>query len=59
MQKLTYSVKEAAEMTGLHPITIHRAITADKIRSKLVGRRRLIDAKSLHDYIGVEAVVAT
>lgn len=53
MTKLTYSVKEASEMTGLHVITIHRALTAGKIRSKLVGRRRLIDARSLHDYIGV------
>ncbi len=53
MEKLTYSVKEASAMTGLHPITIHRAIAADKLRSKLVGRRRLIDARSLHEYVGV------
>ncbi|MBH1944427.1 excisionase family DNA-binding protein [Erythrobacter sp. YJ-T3-07] len=54
MNKLTYSVKEASELTGLHQITIHRALMANKIRSKLVGRRRLIDARSLHEYLGVE-----
>jgi len=41
-------------MTGLHEITIHRAIAADKLRSKLVGRRRLIDARSLREFVGVE-----
>lgn len=54
MNKLTYSVKEASELTGLHQITIHRALMAKKIRSKLVGRRRLIDARSLHEYLGVD-----
>lgn len=54
MERLTYTVKEAAEATGLHEITIHRALTAKKMRSKLVGRRRLIDARSLHEYLGVE-----
>ena len=53
MERLTYSVKEAAEATGLHPITIHRAISANKLRSKLVGRRSLIDARSLHEFVGV------
>jgi excisionase family DNA binding protein len=53
MHKLTYSVKEAAELTGLHPVTIHRHLTAHKLRSKLVGRLRLIDAHSLHEFIGV------
>ena len=54
VHRLTYSVEEAAQATGLHPITIHRAITANKLKSKLVGRRRLIDARSLHEYIGVD-----
>lgn len=54
IERLTYSVDEAAQATGLHPITIHRAIVANKLKSKLVGRRRLIDARSLHEYIGVD-----
>lgn len=53
-QRLTYSVKEAVDLTGLHKITIHRAIADGKLRSRLVGRRRLIDARSLHQYVGVE-----
>lgn len=53
MDRLTYSIQEAAQATGLHPITIHRAIAANKLQSKLVGRRRLIDARSLREYIGV------
>lgn len=54
MKRLTYSVQEAAQATGLHRITIHRAIAADKLRSKLFGRRRLIDARSLREYLGVD-----
>ncbi len=54
MERLTYTVQEAAQITGLHPITIHRAIAAEKLRSKLVGRRRLIDARCLHEFVGVE-----
>lgn len=53
-QRLTYSVQEAVKLTGLHKITIHRAIADGKLRSRLVGRRRLIDARSLHQYVGVE-----
>lgn len=52
--RLTYTVKEASAMTGLHEITIHRAIADEKLRSKLVGRRRLIDARSLHEFVGVD-----
>lgn len=51
--RLTYSVQEAVKLTGLHKITIHRAIADGKLRSRLVGRRRLIDARSLHQYVGV------
>lgn len=54
MERLTYTVQEAAQITGLHPITIHRAIAAHKLRSKLVGRRRLIDARCLHEFVGVD-----
>ncbi len=53
MEKLTYTVKEAAQLTSLHEITIHRAIAAKKLRSSLVGRRRLIDANSLRAFVGV------
>lgn len=52
--RLTYSVEEAAWLSGLHKITIHRAIADGKLRSHLVGRRRLIDARSFHAYIGVD-----
>jgi excisionase family DNA binding protein len=53
-ERLTYSVQEAVQLTGLHKITIHRAIADGKLRSHLVGRRRLIDARSLRTYVGVE-----
>lgn len=52
-QRLTYTVQEAAQLTGLHKITIHRAIAADKLRSHKVGTRRLIDARSLREFVGV------
>lgn len=54
-ERLTYSVNEASDLTGLHRITIHRAISKGFIKSKLVGRRRLIDARSLREYVGVAA----
>lgn len=51
---LTYSIAQAAKLTSLHRITIHRAIARGELKSKLVGRRRLIDARSLHEFAGVE-----
>lgn len=54
MGQLTYSVSQAASETSLHPRTIFRLIRSGELKSKLVGRRRLIDARSLHQYVGVE-----
>ena len=51
---LTYSIAQAAERTSLHKRTIYRLIKSGDLRSKLVGRRRLIDARSLHEYLGLE-----
>lgn len=53
MGQLTYSVSQAAAETSLHPRTIFRLIRSGELKSKLVGRRRLIDARSLHQYVGV------
>ena len=54
MNALTLSVTQASSLTSLHRATLYRAIAANKIRTKLVGRRRLIDAASLREFVGVE-----
>lgn len=55
LEKLTLSVSEASAATGLSVATLHRHITAGTLKSRLVGRRRLIDAASLREFVGIEA----
>lgn len=55
MIALTLSVEEAAKLTSLSKPTINRYIASGKIKSKRVGRRRLIDARSLREFVGAEA----
>lgn len=54
MTALTISVEEAAKLTSLSKPTINRHLASGKIKSKKVGRRRLIDAASLREFVGVE-----
>ncbi|HEY6814243.1 MAG TPA: helix-turn-helix domain-containing protein [Croceibacterium sp.] len=54
MNALTVSVDEAAKATSLSKPTINRYIASGKIKSRKVGRRRLIDAESLRKFVGAE-----
>lgn len=46
---IAYRVSEAIDVSGLSRTTIYELIAAGKLKSKLVGRRRLIDAASLRE----------
>jgi excisionase family DNA binding protein len=48
---ITYSLKRAAEETGLSQRTLQYAIERGELASVLVGRRRLIPVKSLEDFL--------
>jgi excisionase family DNA binding protein len=51
--RLTYSVREAAKLTGLSTRSIHRLISDDRLHSTLVGGRRLIPVDGLLNLVGV------
>lgn len=46
------SVAEAAELTGLGRTSIYAAIGAGRVRSVVVGRRRLIPASAIAELAG-------
>jgi len=52
MQRLAYSVKEAAELTGLSKRTITRQIQRGTLRSVRVSRRIVIPADALAEFLG-------
>lgn len=54
-QRLVVSVQEAIRISGLSHTTIHDKIKTGKLRSKLVGKRRLIDRQSLVDMLTGDA----
>jgi len=48
---ITYTVKKAAEESGLSMRTLQYAIGRGELGSILVGRRRLIPARSLVEFL--------
>jgi len=53
LPRLTYTAREVQEITGLSPMTIWRKMRSGELKSTKLGGRRLIDAQSLHQLIGV------
>lgn len=49
--KITVSIKEAVEMSGLSRTTIYSLLSEGKIQSVTIGRRRLIKVDSLHELL--------
>jgi len=45
--KITTTVKEACEMTGLGKTLVYQLINAGKIKTTTVGRRRLVSVDSI------------
>ena len=50
--RLTYSVKDAAKLTGLSVRTVTRLIADDRLTSTLVRGRRLIHTDSILNLVG-------
>lgn len=53
LDRLTYTIRESQEVSGLSHMTIWRRMRDGQLKSTKVGRRRLIDAHSLHQLIGI------
>src|SRR5436305_959395 len=51
MERLTYSIAEAVELTGLSLATVQRHLRDGRLPSVLVGRRRLIPARELEAFV--------
>jgi len=49
--KLSYSVEQAAEVTGLNRSAIYRAIKEEWLVTFKVGKRRLVSAEALRDFV--------
>jgi excisionase family DNA binding protein len=49
--KITATVREACEMTGLGKTTLYEKIADGSLRSRAVGRRRLIEVESLRQLV--------
>jgi|UPI000834E3A7 predicted DNA-binding transcriptional regulator AlpA len=49
--KLAYTIREATQASGLGRTTLWKLRKDGTLKEKCIGRRRLIDAKSLHDLV--------
>lgn len=50
---LVYSIDEAIKKSGLSRMTLWRKMKSGELQYKHVGRRRLINAASFHEMIGI------
>ena len=53
-EKLSVSLKEAAQMLGLSESTIHQLTLSGKIKCKKVGRRVLYPVENLKEFLRAE-----
>jgi len=54
MEKLAYSIDEATEVISLSRDLINDLIRTGQLRSVKVGRRRIIPADAIHDFLHPE-----
>ncbi len=54
-EKLAYSLTEAAELLGVSRSTLHRAVRAGAVPHVRIGRRIVIPAKALEDWLSASA----
>ena len=50
-QKLSYTVEDACEATGLRRSRLYAAIADGSLTTFKAGRRRMVSAKALQDFI--------
>ncbi|WP_312915357.1 helix-turn-helix domain-containing protein [Stenotrophomonas sp.] len=53
-ERLSYNVEEALAVTGLNRNAFYRAINTDEIRTFKIGRRRMVSAAALRDFIAAK-----
>ena len=51
-EKLAYTVEEACTVTGFARSRLYKAIGEGTIKTFKAGRRRMLSAKALQDFIG-------
>jgi len=50
-ERLSYNVEEALEATGLKRNAFYRAISSGEVQTFKVGKRRMVSARALQDFI--------
>ncbi|WP_295925326.1 helix-turn-helix domain-containing protein [uncultured Xanthomonas sp.] len=50
-ERLSYNVEEALAATGLNRNAFYRAISTDQIKTFKVGKRRMVSARALREFI--------
>lgn len=50
--KIAYTIREASQASGLGRTTLWKLRKDGTLKEKCIGRRRLIDAQSLHELVG-------
>lgn len=50
-ERLSYNVEEACAVTGLNRNALYRAIAANAIKTFKVGKRRMVSARALREFI--------
>lgn len=49
--RLSFNLAEAGEATGLNRNAIYRAIATDELKTFKIGRRRMVSARALQEFI--------
>ena len=49
--KFAYSIAEVAQLTSLGRTTIYEEIRSQRLRTTMVGRRRIITAQALREWL--------
>jgi excisionase family DNA binding protein len=55
VEKLTYTVVEAAEAIGVHHITLRKAIARGDLQSVRIGKRVLIPKRAVEAFLAGQA----
>ncbi|OJY78186.1 MAG: hypothetical protein BGP18_05075 [Stenotrophomonas sp. 69-14] len=58
-EKLSYNVDEALAATGLNRNALYRAISKSEIKTFKVGKRRMVSARALREFIEAREKAAT
>ncbi len=54
IQPLAYTVKQSGDLSNLSRAKLYSEMAAGRLAFKCVGKRRLVNAASLHKLIGAE-----